>query len=65
METVPQRLAAAVRTVSDFPEPGVRFKDITPILADARLLREAVAALAQPSVDEGPRQRPNPLHATA
>jgi adenine phosphoribosyltransferase len=41
-------LHGALRTVSDFPEPGVQFKDITPILADPALLRTAVRALAAP-----------------
>ena len=40
------KLAAAIRTVPDFPEPGIQFKDITPLLADATLLRFAVDALA-------------------
>lgn len=47
------RLLQAVRTVPDFPEVGVQFKDITPILADADLLLEAVDLLAQPYRDEG------------
>ncbi len=28
----------AIRNVPDFPKPGIQFKDITPMLADARLL---------------------------
>lgn len=31
------RLLAAVHTVDDFPEPGIAFKDISPILADPAL----------------------------
>lgn len=42
------RLAAHVRDVPDFPKPGVLFKDITPLLADARAFRECVDALAAP-----------------
>ncbi len=41
-------LARALRTIPDFPKPGIQFKDITPILADADLLREAVARLLEP-----------------
>lgn len=33
---------AAIREVPDFPNPGIVFKDITPLLLDARLLKEAV-----------------------
>ena len=47
------RLKQAVRTVPDFPTPGIRFKDITPILADGELLRFAVDALAAPYRDRG------------
>jgi adenine phosphoribosyltransferase len=39
-------IAAAVRNIPDFPRPGIQFKDITPVLADARLLRGAVAHLS-------------------
>jgi adenine phosphoribosyltransferase len=42
------RLAAHVRDVPDFPSPGVLFKDVTPLLADARALRDCVDALAAP-----------------
>lgn len=42
------RLAARIRDVPDFPKPGVVFKDITPLLADARAFAECVDALAAP-----------------
>lgn len=35
-----------VREVQDFPIPGVGFKDVTPLLADAATLREIVSQLA-------------------
>ena len=38
-------LAAAVRTVPDFPKPGIQFKDITPVLSDARLLAGCIDLL--------------------
>jgi adenine phosphoribosyltransferase len=40
------RLSALIRDVPDFPEPGVTFKDLTPLLADARALGEVVDAMA-------------------
>lgn len=43
-----QQLLDAIRTVSDFPKPGIQFKDITPILKDVSLLKAAVAELAAP-----------------
>ncbi|MCX6997325.1 MAG: adenine phosphoribosyltransferase [Kiritimatiellaeota bacterium] len=39
-------LRNAIRDVPDFPKPGILFKDITPVLADPRLLRAAVDLLA-------------------
>ena len=48
-------LAAAVRNIPDFPKPGLQFKDITPVLADARLFAGCVdlltANVAPGSVD--------------
>jgi adenine phosphoribosyltransferase len=35
-------IAAAIRNVPDFPKLGIQFKDITPVLADARLFAGAV-----------------------
>jgi adenine phosphoribosyltransferase len=37
-----ERLAKAVRDVPDFPKPGIVFKDITPLLSDGALFREAI-----------------------
>ena len=37
-----------VREVPDFPEPGISFKDITTLLADAPALAEVVRLMAQP-----------------
>jgi adenine phosphoribosyltransferase len=43
-----QELTALIRDIPDFPEPGVVFKDITPVLADGKALRMLVDALAEP-----------------
>ena len=37
-----------VRDVPDFPKPGIVFKDIMPVLADAAAFASAISALAQP-----------------
>ena len=42
------RLRGAVRDVADFPKPGILFKDITPVLADAELFRLTTDAMAEP-----------------
>ncbi len=39
-------LTTRVREVPDFPEPGVGFKDISPLLLDAEALQQAVGQLA-------------------
>ena len=44
--SVSDDLRALVRDIPDFPKPGIVFKDITPLLADARALEQAVDALA-------------------
>jgi adenine phosphoribosyltransferase len=36
-----------IRSIPDFPKPGILFRDITPLLADAGALRQAVADLAE------------------
>ena len=38
---------ALIRDVPDFPKPGIMFKDITPMLADARAFAECVDLLAE------------------
>jgi adenine phosphoribosyltransferase len=42
-----QDIERAIRNVPDFPKPGIQFKDITPVLADARLFAGAVDLLTQ------------------
>ena len=48
-------LRSYVRDIPDFPQPGIVFKDITPLLLDAGALDSAIsqlAAFAQPlSID--------------
>lgn len=41
------RLRGAIRDVPDFPKPGILFKDITPVLADAILFRDTTDAMAR------------------
>ncbi|HEY8683648.1 MAG TPA: adenine phosphoribosyltransferase [Rhodanobacter sp.] len=41
-------LAALIRAVPDFPRPGVMFRDVTPLLADAASFARCIDALAEP-----------------
>jgi len=41
----PSQIEAAIRNVPDFPKPGIQFKDITPVLGDARLFAGAIELL--------------------
>jgi adenine phosphoribosyltransferase len=43
-----QELAALIRAVPDFPTPGVMFRDVTPLLADAASFARCIDALAEP-----------------
>ena len=45
MSTEPD-LRSRIQDVPDFPRPGIVFKDITPLLLDARALESSVARLA-------------------
>ena len=41
-------LRAAIRSIPDYPKPGIIFRDITTLLGDARAFRRAVDELVQP-----------------
>jgi adenine phosphoribosyltransferase len=41
-------LRAAIRSIPDYPKPGIMFRDITTLLGDARAFRRAVDELVQP-----------------
>lgn len=46
-------LADHIRTIPDYPKPGILFRDITTLLADAHAFAHAVEALAAPLVGAG------------
>lgn len=39
-------LRSTIRTIEDFPEEGISFKDITPLLAHAEALKESIEHMA-------------------
>jgi adenine phosphoribosyltransferase len=41
------KLRAAIRDIPDFPKPGILFRDIAPVLADAGLYRAAIGEFAE------------------
>lgn len=46
-------LTAFIREIDDWPEPGVSFKDLTPMWADARAFATAIDQLAEHFVGRG------------
>ncbi|MDM9644948.1 MULTISPECIES: adenine phosphoribosyltransferase [unclassified Rhizobium] len=45
---VDNELVKAIRSIRDYPKPGIIFRDITTLLGDARAFRRAVDELVQP-----------------
>ncbi len=45
-------LKSLVRTIPDYPKPGIMFRDITTLLGDARGLSACIEQLAQPYTDQ-------------
>src|SRR5579883_2561496 len=43
--TTPADIERAIRNIPDFPKPGIQLKDITPVLADARLFAGSIDLL--------------------
>jgi adenine phosphoribosyltransferase len=46
-DVTPHEIEKAIRNIPDFPKPGIQFKDITPVLADARLFAGTIDLLTQ------------------
>src|ERR687894_523873 len=47
-QLVASDLQNTVRTIPDYPKPGIQFRDITTLLGDARAFRRAVDELVHP-----------------
>jgi adenine phosphoribosyltransferase len=41
-------LKSLIRTIPDYPKPGIMFRDVTTLLADAQGFKAAIARLAEP-----------------
>jgi adenine phosphoribosyltransferase len=48
MSDLQDELIASIRTIPDYPRPGVQFRDITTLLGNARAFRRAVDELVHP-----------------
>jgi adenine phosphoribosyltransferase len=48
-----ERVAERLRDVPDFPQPGILFKDLTPLLADGPLFAAVARAIADEHADAG------------
>lgn len=46
--TLRENLEAAIRSIPDYPKPGVVFRDITTMLGDARAFRRSIDELVHP-----------------
>ncbi|HWG62836.1 MAG TPA: adenine phosphoribosyltransferase [Streptosporangiaceae bacterium] len=44
--SIAELVKSLIRDIPDYPQPGIVFKDITPLLADGAALRAVVSALA-------------------
>ncbi|MFF9037201.1 adenine phosphoribosyltransferase [Streptomyces sp. NPDC014892] len=53
MTDIKELLLSRIRDVADYPEPGVMFKDITPLLADPAAFTALTDALAELTVRHG------------
>ena len=53
MDQLEADVRKAIRDVPDFPKPGIVFKDITPLLADAALFERTTRAMAEPFMEAG------------
>ena len=48
-----QDLRSVIRTIPDYPKPGIQFRDVTTLLGDARAFRRAVDELVHPHSQKG------------
>ena len=46
--TLTEDLKASIRTIADYPKPGIQFRDITTLLGNPRAFRRAIDELVQP-----------------
>lgn len=52
--TTPEQLKKYVRDVPDYPQKGIIFRDITPLLGDKRVFREVVELMSKAWIKDPP-----------
>jgi adenine phosphoribosyltransferase len=52
--TTPEELKKYVRDVPDYPQKGIVFRDITPLLGDKRIFKEVVELMSKAWLDNPP-----------
>jgi adenine phosphoribosyltransferase len=52
--TTPEELKKYIRDIPDYPQKGIIFRDITPILADKKIFPEVVELMSKAWADEKP-----------
>ena len=50
---LPGLISAKIRDIPDYPQPGIVFKDITPLLADGEAFAAVVSAMAEAGGESG------------
>jgi adenine phosphoribosyltransferase len=51
-ESIKEYLLDNIRTISDFPKPGIQFKDITTLLSDKKALQLTTFLLTEPYLEQ-------------
>lgn len=49
--SIDEQVRGLIRSLPDYPQPGVTFRDITPVLGDGPALSAVISALAEPFRD--------------
>lgn len=47
MESIENRIASSIRNIPDFPQPGIQFKDITPLFMQPSLCKDIISLFAE------------------
>jgi adenine phosphoribosyltransferase len=53
LASISEAVKLRLRAIPDYPQPGILFQDITPVLADADLFRQVTQAIADPFSNAG------------